>query len=143
MKTRLTCAAALSIAAWANAAMAGSGSYTGNWKVELRHYEYPTTKGWVHGPNSSHCLVLSDDGSYGYTHSGGVLEDGQYFGDFQVIGRTIVIAVQAPGSNASIATWLFTTSASNGNIANKGVFNYDEGVSTGAANAIFGTKGSC
>ncbi len=123
--------------------MAGSGTYSGNWKVALTHYEYPNAHGWTHGANSSHCLALTDDGSYGYPHSGAVLEDGQYYGDFQVIGRTVVIAVQAPGSNASIATWLFTASASNGKIGNKGVFNYDEGESTGAADAIFGTRGSC
>jgi hypothetical protein len=143
MKRNLTCAAAVAMVAWASAAMAGNGSYTGNWHVELTQYEYPNNNGWNHGSNTSHCLALTDDGSAGYTHSGFVMEDGQYYGQFQVIGRTIMIIVQAPGGEGEIATRVYSSLASDGTITNKGAFNYDEGESYGAALATFSKRDIC
>ena len=71
MKTLLTLTAALSMAVSASAAMAAGGSYTGNWKVKLTHDVYVTTNGYTgHGPDTTHCITLTDDGSIGWPHSG-------------------------------------------------------------------------
>lgn len=144
MKTMLTLAAALSMAVSANAAMA-SGSYTGNWKVALTHDVFPNNTGYNgHGPNTTHCIALTDDGSIGWPDSGYAVMDGQYEGQFSVIGHTIVIYLDIIGSGQEPADLTFSATARDGSIAKKGA--YDEiqgGYSYDAADATFGTKGSC
>jgi hypothetical protein len=145
MKTPIALAAALSMAIPAGAATAGSVSYTGNWQVKLTHDVYPNNTGYNgHGPNSTHCIALTDDGSIGWPHSGFAELDGQYEGQFSVIDRTILIYLDITGSGEEPASLTFSTTASDGNIGNKGA--YDEiqgGYSYDAADATFGTKGSC
>jgi len=145
MKTILTCAAALSMAAWAGAAMARSFSYTGTYKVALTNDVFVNSTGYHrHGPDSTHCLALTDDGSAGWKHSGYVLVDSQYYGQFQVIGRSILIFVDMIGSGEEPATWAFTSIASKGDIDTNGGFDYVQGgTSYNSADATFGTRGTC
>jgi hypothetical protein len=145
MKTLLTVAAALSMSVWAGAAAAASDSYTGNWKVSLTDDVYLNNTGYNgHGPNSEHCIALTDNGSVGWLHSGFAVLDGQYDGQFSVIGPSILIYLDTTGSGEEPASLTLTTKASDGHIGKNGA--YDEiqgGTSYDAADATFGTKGSC
>jgi hypothetical protein len=159
MRTILVCAAALSISAWESAAMADSFSYTGNWQVELTHNVEVSNTGYHRrGPNTTHCVALTDDGTVGWTHcvaltddgtvgwphSGEVLLDKQSYGEFQVIGRNLVIFVQVVGSGEEVASWTFSSTVRNGNIDANGAFDYIQGgESYASANATFATRGSC
>jgi hypothetical protein len=145
VKTLLACATALSMVAWASAARADSGSYTGNWKVELTHNVEVNTNGYHRkGPNTTHCMALTDNGTVGWPHSGDALLDSQYYGQFQVIGRNMLIFVEVIGSGEEVASWTFSSTATNGTIGKSGAFDYIQGgESYDSANAAFGTKGSC
>lgn len=146
MKT-LIAAAVLLTAVSSGAAAGGSGSYTGNWRVHLTHDVYVTTQGYNgHGPNTTHCLALTDDGSVGWPHSGYAVMDNNdnTSGQFAVIGPTILIYIQAPGSNKSIASYVFSSTARNGKIGEHGAFDYIQGgESYDADKAAFGTNNSC
>jgi hypothetical protein len=143
----LATAAALAAAVSASAAMAGSAGYTGNWRVHLTDDVYVTTQGYTgHGPNSTHCLALTDDGSVGWAHSGYAVMDNDIntSGQFAVIGPVILIYIYAPGSDESIASYVFSSTASNGKIGERGAFDYIEGgESADADKAKFEPTGSC
>jgi hypothetical protein len=147
VKTPLIALAGLSIAVSSGAATAGSGSYSGNYKVELTNDVYLNNTGYNgHGANSTHCIALTDDSSVGWPHSGYAVLDGNSntSGQFSVIGPTIVIYVDIPGSGYEPASIVFTTTAKDGVIGKKGA--YDEiqgGESYDAADATFGKPGSC
>ena len=147
MKTLLTLAAALSVAASTGTVMAGSDSYTGNYKVALTNDVYPNNTGYNgHHGNSTHCISLTDDGTVGWPHSGYAVLDNNAntSGQFSVIGPTIVIYLDTTGSGDEPASIVFTAAAKNGDIGKSGA--YDEiqgGASYDAADATFGKKGSC
>jgi len=147
MKKLPVFASILPLALWAGGAAAGGGSYTGNYKVTLTHDVYLTTKGYTgHGPNSTHCLALTDDGNVGWMHSGYVVIDNNdnTSGQFAVINNTILIYVAAQGSDESIASYVFSASARDGKIAAHGAFDYIEGgTSYDADKVAFGARGSC
>ena len=144
MKTLLALAAALSISVWTGAATA-SGIYTGNYKVTLTHDVFPNNTGYNgHGPNSTHCIALTDDGSVGWPDSGYAVIDGQHEGQFAVIGPTILIYLDIIGSGEEPADLTFTATARDGDIGRKGAYSEIQGgYSYDAADATFGTKGSC
>lgn len=131
----------------ASTAIADGDSYTGNFAVKLTHDVFPTNQGYNgHGPDSTHCLSLTDDGSIGWPHSGFAVLDNDInsSGQFAVIGHTIVIYVFTLGSGQEPASLLFTANARNGEIGKKGAFdNIQGGASFDAADATFGEKGSC
>ena|ERR1700720_3821429 len=131
MKMLFTLAAALATAVSASAAMATS--YTGNW---------PFTVTDSKGFNGNHCLALTDDGSFGWPHSGFGMLDGTNFTSFQVIGNNIEVAVQDEGSQEVEGT-VVTARAGSGNIGN-GVFAIIlSGESVDSGKVAFGAKGSC
>jgi len=144
MKTLATIAA-FSAALAAGTALADSSSYTGSWKVKLTHDVYPNTTGYNgHGPNSTHCIAMTDDGSVGWPHSGYVIVDNQDFGQFSVIGSNILIYVDVTGSGEEPASLTFSATARNGEIAKKGAYDLIQGgTSYDAADATFGAKNSC
>jgi hypothetical protein len=147
MKTRPLILAALSMALSTGAAVAAGDSYTGDWKVSLTHDVYVTNSGYNgHGPNTAHCIALTDDGSVGWPHSGYAVMDNNAntSGQFAVIGPTILIYIDTTGSGEEPASLVFTGVASNGTISKKG--GYDEiqgGQSYDADDAKFEPKGSC
>ena len=103
-----------------------------------------TTNGYQPSPNSTHCVVLTDDGIEGRTHSGFVQVDGQYDGQFQVTGQTILISVGVVGSGEEPATWMFASAARDGTIAARGTFeNVQGGEYYVVANATFTARGGC
>jgi hypothetical protein len=146
MKMLVLAATAASILS-ATAAMAGGGSYTGNWQVQLTHDVYVTSQGYNgHGPNTTHCVSLTDDGSIGWTHSGFAELDGNAntSGQFSVIGNTIMIYFEASGGEGETATIVLSGTAKNGVIDTHGAYEYlGAGESFDADKASFGAKGSC
>jgi hypothetical protein len=112
-------AMALLIAAFAlttSAVMAQS--YTGNW---------PATVSQSQRDNGTYCITLTDDGSYGFKHSGEAVLNGQqdpYGGYFTVVDGLMTVTFTYPsGAGDCCSFQVFTARASNGHVG-KGVFNY-------------------
>jgi hypothetical protein len=123
MKMLLTIVTAVSMALAASTAVAKS--YTGNWPV--------TIKGSADF-NGPHCVELS---------GGSALLDDTYYGEFQVIGRTILVFLDITGSGEEPASLLFSSPADKGNIG-KGAFDEIQGgTSYDSGTTVFGTKGGC
>jgi len=130
MRMLFTLAAALATALSASAAMATS--YSGNW---------PFTVTDSRGFNGNHCLALTDDGSFGWPHSGFGMLDGTNFASFQVIGNSIEVAVQDEG--LEVEGTVITAPARRGSLGN-GVFAIIlAGESVDSGKVAFGTKGGC
>src|ERR1700756_4284214 len=105
MKMLFTLAAAIATVFSASSAMAAS--YSGDWPLTVTD-----SKGF----NGNHCLALTDDGSFGWPHSGFGMLDGTNFASFQVIGNTIEVAVQDEGQE--VEGTVITASAKKGVIGN-------------------------
>ena len=137
MRTLLAFVTALPIVVSAGAAMGAGGSYTGNWPITVTHSQ---------NSNGTYCLEVTDDGSFGWPHSGlAMLEiNGQtLYGTFQLIGHDFTVTNEDPGGQGQNAGLVFVASAGNGKIG-KGAYDevyggeeFDSGVAT------FGTKGGC
>ena len=116
-----------------SAAMAQS--YTGNW---------PATVTQSQRDNGTYCISLTDDGSYGFTHSGEAVVNGQqnpYGGYFTVVdGLMTVTFTYVSGEGDCCAYQVFTARANNGHIG-KGVFNYFGITDIGVL--AFGKKDGC
>ena len=129
-------ATALPIAAFAlttNAAMAQS--YTGNW---------PATVTQSQRSNGAYCISLTDDGSYGFTHSGEAVLNGEnnpYGGYFTVVDGLMTVTFTYPSGEGDCCDFqVFTARASNGRIG-KGAFNYFGLTDIGLV--VFGKKDGC
>ena len=130
---RLPTLAPLSVVISAGAAAAGTVSYTGNWLVTVSHGTYF---------NGTACLVLKDDGSLGWPHSGSATlpDDNLNYGTFKIIDGLLVATIEAPGDTGQNAGIVFTGRANNGSIG-KGVYeevyggeDFDSGKAVFAAN---------
>ncbi len=123
----------LALALMSGAAMAQS--YSGNW---------PATVTESQRSNGTYCVTLTDDGSYGFPHSGEAVLNGQenpYGGYFTVIDGLITVTFTYPsGEGDCCAFQVFTAHANNGKI-NKGVFNYFGLTDIGLL--AFGKKDGC
>lgn len=94
--------------------------------------------------NGKNCISLTDDGSYGFRHSGEAVLNGQnngYPGYFTVVEGLMTVTFTFPSGEGDCCDFeMFTAPASKGQIG-KGVFNYlgltDIGVVT------FGKKDGC
>lgn len=110
-------------------------SYTGNW---------PATVTQSQRDNGTYCMSLTDDGSYGFPHSGEatmIPNQSPYPGYFTVVNGLITVTFTFPSGEGDCCDYfVFTARASNGRIT-KGVFNYfgitDIGLTT------FGKKNGC
>ena len=65
-----------------------ANSFTGRWPVTVTKSK---------GNNGTHCFALTDNGSDGFPHSGPALLDNNLTGQFQVIGKIIMLSVQGGG----------------------------------------------
>jgi hypothetical protein len=129
-------AAVLPIVAFALTSSAGMAqSYSGNW---------PMTVTKARQFNGTYCVTLTDDGSYGWPHSGEAELDGQndpYPGYFTVIDGLITVTFPEPSGPGDCCSFLlFTARASDGHIG-KGVFNYAGDVDYGVL--AVGKNGGC
>src|SRR5579883_366142 len=128
-------AAAMAVSVSAGAAEARG--YTGAW---------PVTVSRSHHSDGTYCLTLTDNGSYGWRHSGSAsLVIGSQkcpFGSGQVINGTLIAAIQAQGYGQN-AGLVFVGSASRGNLG-PGVFEDVYGGSDFDSGALaFGMRGGC
>ncbi len=116
-----------------SAAMAQS--YTGDW---------PATVTQSQRSNGTYCVTLTDDGSYGWPHSGEAKLNGQespYPGYFTVIDGLITVTFTFQSGEGDCCDYLiFTARASNGHIK-KGAFNYFGITDNGLV--AFGKEGGC
>jgi hypothetical protein len=132
----LALAATVVAAISASAAMAASGSYSGNWPAKVK---MPS-----HFANTA-CLSLTDNGTDGSPHSGPVSSSGDMTGElsgaFQVVNGLLVVNLQAGSDNGEVYYLSFIAPAKDGRIVGKGVFN-DPG-SFPVEPLVFGEKGGC
>ena len=142
-------ATALPLLAFALTPSAASAqSFTGNYNVSVTESKCGLT-GNIKCGNSSYCLELTDDGSFGRTNSGPAkLNSSQItvplFGSFQVIGKTIVAAFGI-GSGTGEADTIVLVAPANASTGTIGVGIYDlaAGGSEATGLATFGVKNSC
>ncbi len=127
--------ALMSSAAMAQTDAAKAQSYTGNW---------PATVTESQRDNGTDCITLTDDGSYGFPHSGEAVLNGQqdpYGGYFTVINGFITVTFTYPSGEGDCCSYIvFTARASNGKIG-KGAFNYFGITDNGLV--AFGKKDGC
>ncbi|MGD0512471.1 MAG: hypothetical protein ABSA29_04165 [Terriglobales bacterium] len=110
-------------------------SYTGKWRATVTKSQRD---------NGKNCITLTDDGSYGFRHSGEAVLNGQnngYPGYFTVVEGLMTVTFTFPSGEGDCCDFeVFTAPASKGQIG-KGVFNYlgltDIGLVT------FGKKDAC
>ena len=134
MKLFFAVAAVFSAVFPAGAALATS--YTGHW---------PYTVTASKGSNGSFCLVVTDDGSFGWPHSGfGTSSvNGGSFATFQVIGNSFEVVVQDDGGSGETEGTVITATAKSGTVGN-GVFSTVlTGESEDSGKVSFGVKGGC
>ena len=124
-------AAAAALATSAHA-VAG-GLYGGRWPVVVTRSQTF---------NGAHCLVLTDDGSAGFPHSGAAEMAGTEGGVFQIIGHTLLVSLQVIGSGEEIATYAFSAPARD-DLFGEGVWGYLQGAPIDSGKAAFGAKGGC
>ncbi|MGA2002326.1 MAG: hypothetical protein ABSG70_03025 [Terriglobales bacterium] len=129
-------ATAFVVAAFAfttSAAMAQS--YTGDWPVTVTQSQRD---------NGTYCMSLTDDGSYGFPHSGEatlIPNNNPYPGYFTVVDGLITVTFTFPSGEGDCCDYfVFTARASNGHIG-KGVFNYFGITDIGLL--AFGKKNGC
>jgi hypothetical protein len=121
-----------------SAAMAGGGSYTGNWPVTISKANSNT--------NGTFCMILNDDGSLGRQHSGEAKISGGFGnptdGQFEVIGNNFVATIYVPSGNGELDYLVFTARVGNGSLG-KGIFDYANGAEPDEGDDAFGANGGC
>ncbi|MGA7683771.1 MAG: hypothetical protein WCC32_12370 [Terriglobales bacterium] len=117
-----------------SAAMAQS--FTGSW---------PATVTQSQRDNGAYCITLTDDGSYGWPHSGEAVLNGQnnpYGGYFTVIDGLITVTFTFPSGEGDCCDFLvFTARANKNGHIGKGAFNYFGITDNGLL--AFGKKDGC
>jgi hypothetical protein len=131
MKKPLMIAAA--VAAFSGStAIAGAGSYTGNWPLTITRSQ---------GTNRTFCLEVTDDGGSGLAY----LEiDGQaLYGTFKLVGHTIVVTDESQGGEGQNAGLVFTAHAAHGSLGTGVYDDVIDGESSDTGKVVFGKKGGC
>jgi len=130
---------AVAVVAFALASSAAvAQSFSGNWPATVTHSQYADGK---------YCLTLTDNGDFGWPHSGEaslVPQSGTDFGTFQFINGLLVVTFQQPGGLGQNAALVFTAHATKKGTIGKGAYEqvyggeeFDSGV------LVFGPKGGC
>ncbi|MFY9741444.1 MAG: hypothetical protein WA252_12995 [Candidatus Sulfotelmatobacter sp.] len=133
---------ALAIVAFALApSSAQAQSYSGDFSLT-----WSVSYGYGLG-NHTYCLKLTDNGSFGFPHSGPAAVTGDYVvthaqGFFQVINNELVATFYVPGGE-EIGDVVFVAAARNGDIGD-GFAEYSaSGAYTDSGALTFGKKGGC
>jgi hypothetical protein len=129
-------ATGLAIASFALATSAAMAqSYTGNWQVTVTQSQRS---------NGTYCVALTDNGSYGWPHSGEaslIPNNSQYPGYFTGIDGLMTVTFTYPSGEGDCCDFfVLTARASNGRIG-KGAFNYLGLTDNGFV--AFGKKDGC
>jgi len=137
-------ATAIAIVTFALTSSAASAqSFSGNWPL-AEHNVYPGVPPF--NGNESYCLTLTDNGSFGFPHSGPATLNGNGFsnfaGIFQVVNNLLVATFYVPDDNGSLNGLVFVAPASKGNIG-KGFGELVSGAVTVTGTLVVGTKGNC
>lgn len=117
-------------------------SYSGSYPLTVTHSQFG---------NGTYCLTLTDDGDYGWPHSGTaslvsqVVGGSLPYGIFQVIDGTLVVTVEQPlGGSGQNGSLVFIAPARDGNIVGKGVYdNVAGGETFDSGKLVFGMNGGC
>ena len=130
-------ATALALAAFTLTTSAAlAQSFTGNW---------PATVTQSQRDNGTYCITLTDDGSYGFPHSGEAVLNGQknpYGGYFTVVDGLITVTFTYPsGEGDCCAFQVSAARATKDGQIGKGVFNYFGITDLGLL--AFGKKDGC
>ena len=122
----------------------GFASSAGATTAGLYSGRFPVTVTETGGHDFTGCLALTDDGTRGFPHSGpAVLDTHQSGGEFQIIGRFLLVTIEEPGGTGQNAGLVFVVPARSG-ILGVGVF--DEvfgGTDFVRGKATFGNRGGC
>ncbi len=125
---------AIAAAALATSARAATpGFYSGRFPVTVTHSQ---------SFNGLHCLVLFDDGTDRFPHSGSATLAGTESGEFQIIGHTLLVSLEVVGSGQEVATFAFSAPARDG-MFGVGVWGFLQGLPIDSGRADFGRKGGC
>jgi hypothetical protein len=118
-------------------------SYSGNWPI-AEHIVYPS--GPPFSGNPTYCLTLTDNGTFGFPHSGLAILNGSGFtnfqGIFQVANNLLIATFYIPDDNGSLNGLVFVGPATKGNIG-KGFGELVSGAVTVTGTSVFGPKGGC
>ena len=118
-------------------------SYSGNWPI-AEHIVYPS--GPPFSGNPKYCLTLTDNGNFGFPHSGLATLNGSGLsnltGIFQVVNNLLIATFYIPDDNGSIDGLVFVAPASKGNLG-KGFGELVSGAVTVTGTSVFGAKGDC
>jgi hypothetical protein len=129
--------ATLCAALFSGAVSANGASYTGN---------YPLTITGSRIWDGDYCLALNDNGSLGWSHSGKASLEGNEVlltdGTFEVIYRTLLVSIRAPGGKNGHNSLVFVASSPKDN-PGKGEYEEVYGKAFDTGTVMFGTKGSC
>ena len=109
--------------------------FTGNW---------PATVTGSTRDNGTYCLQLTDDGSYGFPHSGEAIilpNQGQYPGYFTVVNGIMTVTFTFPSGEGDCCDYIVFTAKASGTKVTTGVFNYF-GI-TDIGDLAFGKKNGC
>jgi hypothetical protein len=107
-------------------------SFSGNWPLTVTHS--------LHF-NGTHCLTLTDDGSYGWPHSGPA-RLGSNSGLFEVIGRLILVSIDDGGFYQNAGS-VYAAAVRNGHIGAGGFEEIYGGETADSGKVVFGMKGAC
>jgi hypothetical protein len=107
--------------------------------------EYPVSVSRSSGPGNfddRHCLILNDDGSLGFPHSGEATTPGAgvVFGTFYIVGHTLLVTLDQPGGTGVDDSLVFSGPAGSGSFGN-GVYGQVYGAANNVGLIRFGTKG--
>ena len=134
---KMLAVATLSVALFADAAIANGTSYSGIYPLTI-------TGSQIWG--GSYCLTLKDDGALGWPHSGKATLEGNEVllsdGTFEVIEQTLIVSIKAPGGKNGHNSLILIARSARDN-PGKGEFEEVYGKAFDTGTILFGAKGGC
>src|SRR5580698_2132900 len=134
---KILAVATISVALFADAAIANGTSYSGTYPLNI-------TGSGVWG--GFYCLTLKDNGALGWSHSGKATLEGSEVilsdGTFEVIERTLLVSIPAPGGKNGHNSLIFVAKSPHDN-PGRGEFEEVYGKAFATGTIMFGAKGGC
>jgi hypothetical protein len=113
-------------------------SYSGNWPLTVFHSQHADGK---------YCLTLTDDGEYGWPHSGPATlvsrkVGGTISGSFQLIDNLLMVTFGEGTGTGELASLLLIAPAGAGDVS-QGAYEMAYGPEIDSGVLVFGTKDGC